>query len=395
MRKLKILIIIILLFSLCGCYNYRELNEIAIVSAIGIDKTDDGYKMAVQIMNTKKEGQDTNSSGSQPKFIVYTAEGKTIQGILRDFVLESPRRLYATHLQLLVISEDLAKDGISDILDWFARDSESRKQFYVLVSENSQSEDILNTLTSLETLNSKKITSNIDTDTRFLGVAEQTTFENVLATYLNDKQELVLPSIRLEGNSDAGEKNSNIEQSSPKTQIFLSPLAVFKDDKMLGYLTKEESIAMSFIKNKLKSTVIDYKCSDNDYISSEIISSKTSLQPDISSNKPKVTIKINGKANINEINCDWDLENNETILKINKMLEQEIENIINDSIDSISQRFDSDIFGFKDLFYKKDPKYYKTIKDQLTDENLKKLDVKVEVDMSLPQKGNILRVIKR
>ena len=395
MRKLKILIIIILLFSLCGCYNYRELNEIAIVSAIGIDKTDDGYKMAVQIMNTKKEGQDTNSSGSQPKFIVYTAEGKTIQGILRDFVLESPRRLYATHLQLLVISEDLAKDGISDILDWFARDSESRKQFYVLVSENSQSEDILNTLTSLETLNSKKITSNIDTDTRFLGVAEQTTFENVLATYLNDKQELVLPSIRLEGDSDAGEKNSNIEQSSPKTQIFLSPLAVFKDDKMLGYLTKEESIAMSFIKNKLKSTVIDYKCSDNDYISSEIISSKTSLQPNISSNKPKVTIKINGKANINEINCDWDLENNETILKINKMLEQEIENIINDSIDSISQRFDSDIFGFKDLFYKKDPKYYKTIKDQLTDENLKKLDVKVEVDMSLPQKGNILRVIKR
>ena len=395
MRKLKILIIIILLFSLCGCYNYRELNEIAIVSAIGIDKTDDGYKMAVQIMNTKKEGQDTNSSGSQPKFIVYTAEGKTIQGILRDFVLESPRRLYATHLQLLVISEDLAKDGISDILDWFARDSESRKQFYVLVSENSQSEDILNTLTSLETLNSKKITSNIDTDTRFLGVAEQTTFENVLATYLNDKQELVLPSIRLEGDSDAGEKNSNIEQSSPEAQIFLSPLAVFKDDKMLGYLTKEESIAMSFIKNKLKSTVIDYKCSDNDYISSEIISSKTSLQPDISSNKPKVTIKINGKANINEINCDWDLENNETILKINKMLEQKIENIINDSIDSINQRFDSDIFGFKDLFYKKDPKYYKTIKDQLTDENLKKLDVKVEVDMSLPQKGNILRVIKR
>ena len=395
MRKLKILIIIILLFSLCGCYNYRELNEIAIVSAIGIDKTDDGYKMAVQIMNTKKEGQDTNSSGSQPKFIVYTAEGKTIQGILRDFVLESPRRLYATHLQLLVISEDLAKDGISDILDWFARDSESRKQFYVLVSENNQTEDILNTLTSLETLNSKKITSNIDTDTRFLGVAEQTTFENVLATYLNDKQELVLPSIRLEGDSDAGEKNSNIEQSSPKTQIFLSPLAVFKDDKMLGYLTKEESIAMSFIKNKLKSTVIDYKCSDNDYISSEIISSKTSLQPNISSNKPKVTIKINGKANINEINCDWDLENNETILKINKMLEQEIENIINDSIDSINQRFDSDIFGFKDLFYKKDPKYYKTIKDQLTDENLKKLDVKVEVDMSLPQKGNILRVIKR
>lgn len=392
MRKIKILIMVVMLFSLCGCYDYRELNEIAIVSAIGVDKTDDGYKLVVQIMNTIKESQNTSSTGSQPKFITYTAEGKTVQWILRNFVLESPRRLYINHMQLLIISEDLAKDGISDILDWFARDSESRKQFYVLVSENNKTEDILNTLTSLETLNSKKIASNIDTDSKFLGVAEQTTFNKVLNSYLNNKQEIILPTIKLKGNSKNGDKSSNIEQSTPDTQVLLSTMAVFKDDKMLGYLTKEEAIAMNFIRNTLKSTIIDYKCSSDDYISSEIISSKTSLEPDTSKDKPELTIKIKGKANINEINCDWNLEDSKTIEKIDSLLEKEIKRMINDSIVDINKKFNTDVFGFKDLFYKENPKYYKKVKDDLEKNNLK---IDVKVDMSMPEKGNILRVIKR
>ena len=39
MKKLKILLIIIILFSLTGC-SYVELNKLAIVSALGIDYKD-------------------------------------------------------------------------------------------------------------------------------------------------------------------------------------------------------------------------------------------------------------------------------------------------------------------------------------------------------------------
>lgn len=395
MRKIKLILLLSIIFLSSGCYNYRELNELAIISAIGIDKTESGYKMTIQVMNTKKEGQDSNSSGQQPKFITYTTEGETIQQMLRNVVLESSRRLYITHMQLLIISEDLAEDGIQDILDWFARDPESRKQFYVLVSKNNKTNEILNTITALETLNSKKISDNIETDSRFLGISEKTTFEELLGNYMNDKQEIVLPAIEVTGNTEVGEENENIERATPEAKIKLVPMAIFKEDKMLGYLTKQESLAMNFIKNKIEATIIQYQCEEGKYITSEIIETKTKLEPDTSGKKPKVTINVNGKANINEITCNWNLGDTKTIHKIEKMLEQEIKGIIGNSITSINKKYNTDVYGFEDLFYKSDPKYYKTIKDKWEGGNYNDLDIEIKVNITLPEKGTILKVIER
>ena len=388
--KIKLLVCFSLIFLLSGCYNYRELNDIAIVSAIGIEKKDDLYNMTFQIMNTKKGGNDGNSAESQPKFITYNESGKTIQGISRKIISESPRRLYLNHVQVLIISEELAKDGIIDILDWFARDSESQKDFYVLISKDPNK--VLSTLTSIETLNSKKIADNIKTNSKFLGTTEETTFEDVLATYINDKQELTLPSIKLSGNIKSSDQSSNIETSNPEAKIYLSNTAVFKDDKMLGYLTNDESLAINFIKNKIKNTIIEYKCDDKNYITSEIFNVKTKLE--IEKDKiPTVKIKVKGNANINEINCDLDLENSKIIKKINNDLEKEIKNLITSSIYSVNNKYNTDIYGFEDLFYKKDTKNYEKIKENW-DDNFKNLNIDVNVDINLSEKGTILRVIK-
>ena len=55
----KFVLIIITLFILLissGCYNYKEINDMAIVSSIGIDKDNknDKYIVSAQIMNSKE-----------------------------------------------------------------------------------------------------------------------------------------------------------------------------------------------------------------------------------------------------------------------------------------------------------------------------------------------------
>ena len=105
MKKIKLLVLILPLYFITGCFNYRELNELAITSAVGIDKTDDGYKTTIQIINTQKNGADTNSSMEQPKFVTYTSTGKNLQEALRSVILESSRRSNADHIQLLVLGE--------------------------------------------------------------------------------------------------------------------------------------------------------------------------------------------------------------------------------------------------------------------------------------------------
>ena len=60
----KILILIITLFSLSGCFNYKEINEYAIVSGISIDQKENDpskYEVGIQIMNAKKDEESENS----------------------------------------------------------------------------------------------------------------------------------------------------------------------------------------------------------------------------------------------------------------------------------------------------------------------------------------------
>ena len=52
MKKILYLFTISLFIS--GCWNYRELNDISLASAIAISKDNDNFIITVQIMSTKE-----------------------------------------------------------------------------------------------------------------------------------------------------------------------------------------------------------------------------------------------------------------------------------------------------------------------------------------------------
>ena len=235
----KVIIILFSVFIVTGCYNYRELNELAIVSAIGINKTDDGYEVVVQVVNTQKQGTDSNSTGDQPKFIIYKQKGKTIQEALRYVVLESPKRFYTNHMTLLLISQTIAENGIQDILDYFARDSEVDKQFLVLITKDEKTDDVIGTLTALETLNAKNIKDSLLADKNYLGASEVINFEELLSTYLNKRKDITLPSVIIKGKKEEGEKEDNLKESEPSTRIVLDDIVIFKENKMVNFLSSK------------------------------------------------------------------------------------------------------------------------------------------------------------
>ena len=388
MKKIKLLVLILPLFFITGCFNYRELNELAITSAVGIDKTDDGYKTTIQIINTQKNGADTNSSMEQPKFVTYTSTGKNLQEALRSVILESSRRIYADHIQVLVIGEELARDGIYDILD-----SELRKQFQVVIARDATAEDILKVVTPLETLNSKHIDEGLSVDNKYLGVGEVVDFEQLIASYLDSNKEIVLPSVVLKEKDEDGDTIENTESTKPEENVIESTMGIFKDDKLLGFLSEKESIALSFARGKINNTVLSYECDNNKYVVSEIINTKTDVS--MESDPLKAKIKITGSLNINEVTCDLDLEDLKVVSEIESSLEDELKDNITDTINTIRDEYNTDVFGFRDILYKSNPKYYKYLKDEWYDSVFKDLDIEIDVDFDFVEKGNSLKVIKR
>lgn len=388
--KIKIFIIMFFCLFFSGCYNYHELDQLAITSAIGVDKGEDyKYKVTVQVLNTKKSAKEAASS-ELPDFIIYDAEADTIQEALRKIILESSRRIYANHIQIMVIGDEVARDGIYDILDLFFRNSESRKQFNVIVAKDTTANDILSIMTPGETLSAQNINDTLKTDNRYFGVNSLITFEEMVSDYINNTKEIVLPTVSISGNIDKGMSQKNIEKTEAKTKLFNNSMAIFKDDKLVDYLSIDDSILLNFIRGKINNTIITYKCDDN-FVVAESFNTKESLSVD---DNLDVKIKIKANLNLNEVNCDIDLEDSKEIKKLEKNLENTLKNDLNNFLINNIEEYNTDVFGIRDNLYKNYPKYYKKIKNDWYNEYFNKLKFDIDVDFKILEKGNALRVIE-
>lgn len=383
MNKKILIIIIPLLFLLTGCYDYKELNSISILSATEINKIDDEFIVSAQAVNPQAPDKTSNA---QAPFIIYTGRGKTIQEAYRSIANESSKFLYLNHIQILIINEKIAKESLDEIIDYYMRSSAIRTEFYVLIGRD---DNILDIITPINDISSASIKESIENNLKYLGTTSDITFNELVSIMLDENSEIVLPSIKLINDSKEGENVENTEETKVNTKYELSNLAIFKDDKLIGYLDEEQSKTYNILQNKINNTILTYECDKDKYMSVEIIDSQSSM--DISDKKANIEVKLSG--NLNEYNCSKSLENKKTIEKIEKEFEQKLTESITKNINEVRTEYNSDIFGFLDNIYKKDYKTYKTIKNNWYSSNYQSLELSVNVDLTIIAKGKVMEAI--
>lgn len=378
----KYIFLLPFIFIMTGCYNYRELNDLAIISGVSISKSDNIYNITVEVVNPKKE-QDT-SSGKEPDYVIYEGYGNSMQEAFRNIVKESPQKLYGAQIDILIIDEETARDGVSEILDFFARDPEVRSEFYVVISKNS---DALKVISPLVNLSSKNIISSLKSTNTYIGSVNLVTYNELLNDFINPHKEIALPSIEVVGNENIGETNENIEKTTSSANNVISNMCIFKDNKMLDYLTYEESLGYNIIRGNTKTVLIRNEYGDDEFIVNEIIDSKTEIKPNLK--KKEITITVSGTASISEVNKKVNLESNKEIKKIEKDLNKKIEELMETTILNTNNKYNSDIYGFEDLFYKENPKYYKKLIKEYDIDFLNNITYKVKSNIKIIEKGNL------
>ena len=379
MKKILLLLLILLL---TGCYNYRELNDLAIVSAIGIDYKDNNFEVSIQIVNPKK--QQDSSSANEPDFIIYKSKAKTLQEAFRNVVDTSPNRIYGSHLEILIISEEIAKNHMDKLFDFFAREPEARSEFNILIAKNSTPNDQISIITPLINLSATNIKTLIETNSQNLATTVKLTFNETFNQYLNPYLEIILPSLELIGEEEKGQEQENIAQTNTNNKVKLSTIAIFKNNKLIGYLSEEESKGLNILLNKANISLISSKYHDN-YIVSEIDNIKTKFDIDVY--KKEVNITIKGHSIINEVNSNINIKDTKVIDNIDKNIENELKKIIENTIYTTQNTYNSDVIGIRDMFYKKDPNYLKKNYSNW-DEIFKQIKFNINIDLKLYEKGN-------
>ena len=225
-------------------------------------------------------------------------------------------------------------------------------------------------------------------------MSEDITLESLMESLINSKKEIILPSIKLIGNKEISSSKENIESSNTSAKVILGEMAIFKNNKLVGYATEKESIALSYIRGKLNNTIVTMECPNNKdkYFSVELIGVKTKKKA--SKNKLEVTLDITGNGSIAEIYCDYNLEKIKTINTLEKNIEKHLTNEIKNSILSLNNKYQSDIYDFKELFYKTNPKFYNIIKKDYYDKYFNNIKININTNIKLIEKGTITKVIK-
>ena len=383
MKRIKFLILLLPLLS--GCYNYRELNDLGITTAVSIDYKDNNFYVIAEVINPIKQ-QDASSSNNSP-FVNYNSSSSSLQDAFRKVVLESPRQLYAAQLEIIVLSEEVVNNHLEEVLEYFARDPEARTEIKIIVAKTADSTKAITLQTLLTSLSSSNIINSLDLQSKVLGMSYPVTLNELLNMYIDPYLEVVLPSMTLYGNYEIGDEKENITTSSPKAIVKIDGSTITKDNKILGYLDLEESKILNLINGKLKETIIKMNYYDG-YIIFEPNRIKVSRELDIKNNIIK--INISGYSKTKEIQSNINLKDPKEVKKLNKALNMELEKKITDTFNSIREKYGTDVFGFQELYYRTNYKYFKENCTNWYEDIYPKIKLEVKANVRLYEKGSTL-----
>lgn len=379
----KFVLIIITLFILLissGCYNYKEINDMAIVSSIGIDKDNknDKYIVSAQIMNSK-ESEDSEDS----QITVYTKEGDTVLEALRNITLKSPRKLYGNHLSKIVLSEEIAKEGIDNILDTFNRITEVRNEFIITIVKEDKASDVLKVLTTTESIPAEYVKLSLKIADKTSGLTYATKLDEFISLYLKKGIDPVVPVLKIDKKEKKGTTINNITTTNPISKIVIEDLAVTNKGKLETYLKNEEVIGYNFLRNQIQKMIIPVKCDDeNNYASISILKNKTKSSAAKKNNKYIVNFNINSEAIITEYNCKKDLTDEKIIKELEKDTEKKIKKYIKKSLNK-QKETKGKFLGLERIIYLDYPKYKN-----------EDYSVKYNVKVNLVRKGEIRNSVK-
>ena len=103
MRRFFLFILVSMLsIALCGCYDYREINDTAMVAGIAVDvDEDEQYRVSVEVIVPGE------SESSSPKGRVLSEVGATVEICLKKTVNAASKDLQFSHCKLVVFSKNL------------------------------------------------------------------------------------------------------------------------------------------------------------------------------------------------------------------------------------------------------------------------------------------------
>ncbi|MDM8147281.1 Ger(x)C family spore germination protein [Priestia megaterium] len=387
-----LLLMILVTVLLSSCWSKKELTDLAIVSAAGIDKTKDGrYHLTLQIINPGNVagGMQGGGGGTQsPPITIYSASGDNIVEASRRASGRISRRLYYAHANLVVIGEKLAREsGLNPLIDVLDRDPEFRNTATMVIANHSTAADVVKTLTPVDKIPANKVLKTLEFTERKWGENVKTSVQEVIKSLESPGRGTVVSGFRLDGDPQQAQKLDNLQESAPEATLRASGIAVLKQGKLVDWLYKEPARGTVWILDKIQGTDININWGGRKQaIAYQTVRQKTSVSAQMKNGQPHISVHTRVEGDIGDMEVPVDITNPKVITKIEQSLRKEIKKELKTAIDR-AQKNKTDILGFGEVLHRTRPNQFKKLKMEWNDVYFPKLDVDITVEAYVRRAG--------
>jgi spore germination protein KC len=388
----SLLLTLMLLFALTGCWDRQEINQLAIVMGTGVDYTTEGkIRLTVQIARPSQFGGGGEQTvGFQLNNVWVVSEtGETIMDAARQLQTKLPRSIFWHHNIILVVGEEMAKQSLHEAVDFFTCSPEGRETMNVMVTRG-KAEELLKSHSQLENTSSQAIASILRA-----GLVPEVNLRELTMTQASKGAQLALPMVELTpsgipqgpGLSENILQKDDTKNQQEHAEITIIGLAIFKNDKMLGWLNIPESRGYGWVKNEFRTGVITLpspKESDKK-ISIEIVKAKTQIKPYYDGEQIWFDVHIDTVGNLFEQQSEASLNNSDFFNAVEKRMAVEIKEKVELTLEK-SRSYGIDIVGFGEVFHRKYPNEWSRLSNSW-DEEFVNATINITVDSRIISTG--------
>ncbi|KAJ53101.1 spore germination B3 GerAC family protein [Clostridium tetanomorphum DSM 665] len=356
-KKIKLFIICLMFFVLSGCWNNKELTEMGIVVGVGIEKVEnDELEVTVQLIEPTSD--EEGKQGSKKKtWRLLSARGSTAFEANRNLLTKVNKTLNYSNIQVMIIGEKLAEEGIDDILDFFQRVHEIDKREIVLISKGIKPKVLLGIEPEQADASSLEIIETVKNTDRLASIRKMTMYDLIL-------------NVVEEGNSVVGMvKVSEVNKKLTTSNLDFTGAAVFKKDKLVGWLNASETYGFLIVDNKFKNPIINVPnpINSDEKVTVEITKSVTKKNVSFNNSKPVLLVEVQAEGKMVEQHGKGDLTSADQIRALEEETSKEIKKVIDKTIKNAQQDLRIDIFGFDKIIHSKNLNYWREVKNNWND----------------------------
>ncbi|ADU50192.1 germination protein, Ger(x)C family [Thermaerobacter marianensis DSM 12885] len=337
--------LVVAAFLLTGCWDRIEINDRAIVLGMAVDRDPrGGFLLTLSVADPARFPRPGQPGGAlQPgqKPVSYVqGSGRTLAEALSLMQESEPRRFFFGHLKVVLIGEQVARQGIGPALDFLVREPQPRPEVMMAVTPGPAGSLLMQATPPLESLPSEALRELIR-----LRLGMVVPLYRLVRALYEEGIEAVVPRVELVPMVDDGLRVKGWR---------VNGVGVFRGDRLVGWLDDGQTRGLMWLRGEVQRGTLTVDI-DGSPVSLRLLRARSQLRPVVEGDRVVMEVRVVTEDDLVDNPAGLDLTSPAAIRDIERRAAEAIIKRAEVARTIAQQQLRTDILGFGDAVRRRAP----------------------------------------